>query len=118
VELPLDLSDAEPLPTPRRQNAVADADPSTPAEEPVDPSISAGVFVAFGRFDEAEQMLATALQRQPERADLKLQLLDVYLQGDKRAVFEALADSVERDHDDAEVLAELVVLRNNYQAHH
>jgi len=52
---------------------------------------SAGVFVAFGRFDEAENLLMEALRGAPDRADLKLQLLDVYLQADNSIAFDELA---------------------------
>ncbi len=82
----------------------------------VDVSISAGVFLAFGRYDEAERLLRDALQRSPERNELKLQLLEVYLQADQPEQFEVLADEIEQEAGSAEVQAELAVLRESYRA--
>lgn len=92
-----------------------------PALEPladeavVDVNISAGVFLAFGRYDEAERLLRDALQRAPEHTELKLQLLDVYLQADQREQFDALAEAIEQGPVTAEILAELAVLRESYR---
>lgn len=83
-------------------------------DDPVDASISAGVFVAFGRFDEAERLLLQAIEQAPDRTDLQLQLLDVYSQADRAGAFEALAADIERDTDNPEVIAELAVLRENF----
>lgn len=88
------------------------------SEDPVDASISAGVFVAFGRFDEAERLLRQALQRAPGRADLQLQLLDVHMQADQREAFEALAEEIESGPASAETLAEVAVLRDGYRNRH
>ena len=87
-------------------------------DDPVDASISAGVFVAFGRFDEAERLLLQAIEQAPERTDLKLQLLDVYTQADRADAFEALAADIERDTTNPEVIAELAVLRENFSNKH
>ncbi|MFT3929740.1 MAG: FimV/HubP family polar landmark protein [Spongiibacteraceae bacterium] len=84
-------------------------------EDPVDPSISAGVFVAFGRFDEAETLLREALYRDPSRIDLKLQLLDVFMQSDQPGAFDDLAAEIEQEASTPETLAELAVLRDSYR---
>ena len=100
---------------------VADEDtPELPRanDDPVDASISAGVFVAFGRFDEAERLLQQAIEHAPERTDLQLQLLDVYIQADRPDAFEALADDIERNATSPEVMAELAVLRENFASKH
>jgi pilus assembly protein FimV len=112
----LDVEETAPV---RREHAPVAADQFTPAmSEPVDASISAGVFVAFGRFSEAENLLKEALHGAPDRADLKLQLLDVYLQADDSVAFDELAAAVERDHGEPDVLAELAVLRDSYHSRH
>lgn len=87
-------------------------------DEPVDPSISAGVFVAFGRFDEAENLLREAIYRDPARIDLKLQLLDVLMQSDQPGAFDDLAAEIEREARSPETLAELAVLRDSYRPRH
>lgn len=115
AELSLDLDE---LPPPvAASNAQYDAAPSLlkPSDEAVDISISAGVFVAFGRFDEAEQLLREAIAREPLRTDLKLQLLDVLMQSDQPGAFDDLAEEVEREARSPEVLAELAVLRDSYR---
>jgi pilus assembly protein FimV len=86
--------------------------------EPVDASISAGVFVAFGRFEEAEQLLRNAIERDSVRTDLKLQLLDVFMQTDQPGAFDDLAADIERAATTPEVLAELAVLRDSYRPRH
>lgn len=86
------------------------------SEEPVDASISAGVFVAFGRFSEAERLLKEALARDPTRIDLKLQLLDVLMQSDQPGAFDDLAAEIESEANTPETLAELAVLRDSYRS--
>jgi pilus assembly protein FimV len=114
-ELPLDLVLDLPDEPGAERPSFADATVTRTAEDAVDPIISAGVFTAFGRFDDAEQVLTEALQRQPERVDLKLHLLDVYKHQDKRAAFIALADTIEQDHaDDEAIVQELAALRAHY----
>lgn len=87
-------------------------------DEPVDISISAGVFVAFGRFADAERLLRDALAREPARIDLKLQLLDVLMQSDQPGAFDDLAADIEKDARTPEELAELAVLRDSYRSAH
>ncbi len=116
-ELPLDLvADVSAKPSPRSERpSFADTTITRTADDIVDATISAGVFSAFGRFDDAEQVLSEALQRQPERVDLKLHLLDVYKHQDKREAFIALADVIAQEHaEDEHTLKELDSLRSNY----
>ncbi len=88
------------------------------SDDPVDASISAGVFVAFGRYGEAEGLLREALVRDPARIDLKLQLLDVLMQSDQPGAFDDLAAEIEAEARTPEALAELAVLRDSYRPHH
>lgn len=126
-DLPLDLVTPEvPAATLTKKSATAPANlPDRPsfadttvirtAEDAVDPAISAGVFAAFGRFEEAEQVLGEALQRAPGRVDLQLQLLDVYKHQNNREAFLALADAVAREHaDDDDAVRELISMRSSY----
>lgn len=114
-ELPLDLLDAEPVSARAPSPFASAGGGSAGVEDSVDASISAGVFVAFGRYSEAEQVLLEALQRDPSRQDLRLQLLDVYQQGDMREAFEQLAKTIEIECADApEIVAEVAALRDSY----
>ncbi len=112
--LALDLGDI--MPAMDEDPAPIELDLPRQPEEQVDASISAGVFVAFGRFDEAERLLREALAQNPARDDLRLQLLDVYLQSDQPQAFEQLALVIESGPASAETLAELAVLRDSYQS--
>lgn len=114
--LSLDLGDILPLDGAAPLPTEIELDLPRQTEEHVDASISAGVFVAFGRFDEAERLLQEALQQNPERDDLRLQLLDVYLQSDQVEEFEILAEVIESGPASPETLAELAVLRDSYQS--
>ena len=116
-ELTLDLGD---LPGP-----VAAPEHNEPAPQllktsdgVVDASITAGVFVAFGRFEEAERLLREAVAGDPSRIDLKLQLLDVLMQTDQPGAFDDLATEIESEAKTPEVLAELAVLRDSYRTRH
>ena len=110
-ELVLDLGDIMPV---DEEPAPIELDLPRQPEDQVDASISAGVFVAFGRFDEAERLLQEALLKDPARDDLRLQLLDVYLQSDQAQAFEQLAEEIEAGPASAETLAELAVLRESF----
>lgn len=114
--------DLEELPVPAAEKTVENITPSPqllkPTDEPVDASISAGVFVAFGRFGEAEDLLRNALARAPTRIDLKLQLLDVLMQSDQPGAFDDLAAEIETEARAPEDLAELAVLRDSYRPQH
>ncbi len=114
-ELPLDLLDELPEAPATAAPAAARARSVDEVEESVDASISAGVFLAFGRYTEAEQVLQEALQRDPSRDDLRLQLLDVYQQADMREAFDHLAKAIEREcADRPELIAEVAALRDSY----
>ncbi|MCE8014736.1 hypothetical protein HOP62_01435 [Halomonas sp. MCCC 1A17488] len=46
----------------------------------------ADIFMAYGRYDQAREMLEAGLAREPERHDLRLKLLNVHVeQGDRQA---------------------------------
>jgi pilus assembly protein FimV len=111
--LTLDLGDIMPLDT---EPAKIELDLPRQPEDQVDASISAGVFVAFGRYDEAERLLQEALLKDDARDDLRLQLLDVYVQSDRPEAFEQLAQDIEAGSPSPETLAELAVLRDSYQS--
>lgn len=67
------------------------------AVEPfVDALSQADTFLAFGRHEQAEEILLSALETQPERHALYLKLLEIYAEQDKPAAFETLA---KRFHD-------------------
>lgn len=55
-------------------------------EDAADPVTEADVFMAYGRYQDARKKLLEGLERQPERNDIKLKLLEVlYASGNKDA---------------------------------
>ncbi|MBB5391920.1 MULTISPECIES: FimV/HubP family polar landmark protein [unclassified Herbaspirillum] len=69
--------DAEPVPPAAAEEPAAEA---APAEEegPVDPIAEADMYIAYGRDEQAEDILKLALQTQPERQALHSKLLEIY----------------------------------------
>ncbi len=54
----------------------------------VDPISEADVYLAYGRHQQAEDILKEALDKEPERPDLKLKLLEVFFAAKNREAFE------------------------------
>ena len=44
----------------------------------VDPSAEADVYIAYGKHQQAEELLLSAIEEEPERLDLRLKLMEVY----------------------------------------
>lgn len=61
------------------------------AEPSVDALSQADTFLAFGRIEQAEEVLSSALETQPNRHELYLKLLGIYAEQDKPAEYESLA---------------------------
>ena len=55
----------------------------------------AETYIAYGRHDQAAQVLETAISREPSRTDLRLKLLEVYADNQDRAAFEKQYGEVE-----------------------
>jgi pilus assembly protein FimV len=64
-------------------------------EGEVDPLTEADVFMAYGRNQQAEEVLKKALEKNPERQDLTAKLLEVYYNLKDSAQFVALAEGAE-----------------------
>lgn len=61
------------------------------AELSVDALSQADTFLAFGRTEQAEEVLSSALEMHPNRHELYLKLLGIYAEQDKPAEYESLA---------------------------
>ncbi|MEN8170139.1 MAG: FimV/HubP family polar landmark protein [Pseudomonadota bacterium] len=61
-------------------------------EGEVDPLTEADVFMAYGRNQQAEEVLKKAREASPDRADIAAKLLEVYYNSKDSAQFEALAE--------------------------
>ncbi|MDR0246841.1 MAG: LysM peptidoglycan-binding domain-containing protein [Burkholderiales bacterium] len=60
----------------------------------VDPLAEADVYLAYGRAQQAEEILQDALKRGPDRQDVYLKLLEVYADQKKTTEFEATAQQL------------------------
>lgn len=60
----------------------------------VDPIAEAEVYMAYGRDAQAEEILKDAIQKDPNRQELKLKLLEIYHGAENMAAFETLASDL------------------------
>lgn len=60
----------------------------------VDPVSEADVYIAYGRYDQAEQLLNEALAKDPQRLALKFKLLEVFYANRKIPAFTACAQEL------------------------
>ena len=61
----------------------------------VDPAAEADVYIAYGRYQQAESLINQAIEKDPDRLDLKLKLLEIYFTTRNLASFTALAEQLE-----------------------
>jgi pilus assembly protein FimV len=57
----------------------------------VDPISEADVYIAYGRYQQAEELIKQAIERFPEREELKHKLLEIYYSAKNEAKFSSLA---------------------------
>lgn len=62
-----------------------------------DPLTEADVFLAYGRFQPAESMISDAIEKEPERKDLKLKLLEIYFAAKNKEAFAEQAAVMQPD---------------------
>ncbi|WP_049629857.1 FimV/HubP family polar landmark protein [Cellvibrio sp. pealriver] len=63
-------------------------DESTAVAETGDVVGEADIYIAYGKLDQAEEMLINALQKDPESADIRMKLLEVYAQQQNAPAFD------------------------------
>ncbi len=69
---------------------------TTGASDDVDPLAEAEVYIAYGRDGQAEEILKEALARNPNRADVKMKLLEVYTARKDKSAFGQLASDLQK----------------------
>ncbi|MGC8119026.1 FimV/HubP family polar landmark protein [Marinobacter sp. VGCF2001] len=74
-----------------------------PQAEGDDAMTEADTYVAYGRHDQAAQVLETAISREPSRTDLRLKLLSVYADNQDRDAFEKQYREVEALEDETAI---------------
>lgn len=60
----------------------------------VDPVAEADVYIAYGREEQAEEILKEALRLQPDRHPVRVKLLEIYSRRGDKASFNAVADEL------------------------
>lgn len=60
----------------------------------IDPIAEADVYLAYRRFQQAEELIKEAMQRHPERHDLQAKLLEVYFASGNKLGFESQAEAL------------------------
>lgn len=72
--------------------AVSGAGAIQTEDSEVDPLTEADVFMAYGRYEAAEERLREAIEKDPGRKELKLKLLELYSATQNSSAFEGLAE--------------------------
>jgi pilus assembly protein FimV len=62
----------------------------------IDPISEADVYLAYGRYQQAEELIRQAIIDQPNRDECKLKLLEVFYANENQAAFEAYANELAR----------------------
>lgn len=60
----------------------------------VDPISEADVYIAYGRYQQAEELIKQAIERYPDREELKYKLLEIHYSAKNSAQFFQLADAL------------------------
>src|SRR5690606_36519197 len=93
--------------------ALADTEEAPVNAQTADPLSEADIYIAYGKFAHAAELLRSAINDEPERADLRLKLMEVYAeQGDR--------DGFQREENELREIggadAQLEQLRSRYPA--
>ncbi|MGB5258935.1 MAG: FimV/HubP family polar landmark protein [Gammaproteobacteria bacterium] len=72
---------------------ISDSEPAPVVDDDIesDPVTEADVYLAYGRIQQAEDVLLAALQSHPENAEARMKLLEVYHSGGNAAAFDQAA---------------------------
>ena len=82
-----------------------------PAEGAVE--LEAAVYIAYERYDEAEDLLEQALEIEPDNEALQMQLLEVYAVKGKTRHFDLLANQI-ADHDNDKITIKINYLKSKF----
>ena len=61
----------------------------------VDPIAEADVYLAYGRYQQAEDLMRQAIENQPDRDECKLKLLEIFYANEDKKAFETYAEELE-----------------------
>ncbi len=60
----------------------------------VDPIAEADVYLAYGRYQQAEDLMRQAIEKQPDRDECKLKLLEIFYANEDKKAFESYAEEL------------------------
>jgi len=63
----------------------------------VDPISEADVYLAYGRYQQAEDLILQAIEKSPERDECKLKLLEIFFANENAGDFESYAAELKKD---------------------
>lgn len=63
-------------------------------EGDIDPIVEADVYLAYRRYQQAEALVQSALEKQPDRQDLQAKLLEIYYAAKNSDAFQAMAQAL------------------------
>lgn len=89
-------------------------DEAVDQQEGADALAEADTYIAYGRHDQAAQVLETAISREPSRTDLRLKLLGVYADSQDRDSFEKQYGEIEALEDEA-AIEQATILRDRLE---
>jgi pilus assembly protein FimV len=69
--------------------------------EEVDPISEADVYLAYGRYKQAEELIRSAIAQNPERDECKLKLLEIHYATENAEAFEEFAQSLAKTHQES-----------------
>jgi len=69
--------------------------------EEVDPISEADVYLAYGRYKQAEELIRSAISQNPERDECKLKLLEIHYATENAQAFEKFAEELASTHKEA-----------------
>jgi len=72
----------------------ADIDTFDTDQAEFDPVSEADVYMAYGRYQQAEELMRVTLKAQPDRNECKLKLLEIFYSRENRQAFEAYASEL------------------------
>jgi len=80
----------------------SDFDALSGEADEVDPISEADVYLAYGRYKQAEDLITSAIAQHPERDECKLKLLEIHYATENRGAFEKYAVEMFEDGKDAD----------------
>lgn len=63
-------------------------------EAEADPIAEADVYLAYGRYQQAEELVKAAVDKEPERNDLRMKLLEIYFAAKNQSAFDSEAEAL------------------------